>query len=259
MLRLISEGAFSDFVNWVIIYPAKYFTEFPSYVQMSLSTRDLTILGFLLLPLIFLFFKLRHTLTKDKNSLLLVTFLLVSLVLVYPRFSFFHLQLALAFISILFGYLLSKIKVGLLVPSIYCLIIFIVIAIPVVRIDWQAEARFLGKKDVKLGELIFQRTNPSDKIFLLGPFSSLYVFFGRVPPKRWTDNFGWYLEIPGVQKEIISRWKEDPPKYIFWQLPKDGNWFDPGTYQPKKITNWIEDNYTKIEKVSDNIWLWEKI
>lgn len=259
LVRLVQENALKDFVNWVLVYPAKYFTKFPGYVQMSLSTRDLTILGLFLLPLIFLFFKLRHTLTKDKNSLLLLTFLLVSLVMIYPRFSFFHFQLALAFVAILFGYLLSKTKIGLLLPSIYCLVVLMVIAIPVIRTDWQAEARFWGEKDIKLGELISQSTNPVDKVLLLGPFSSLYTLSGTVPPKRWTDNFGWYLEIPGVQEEIVSRWKDNPPRFIFWQGIGIGNWFDPGTYQPKKITSWIEENYTKTEKVSDNIWLWEKI
>lgn len=259
LVRLVQENALIDFLNWVLIYPAKYFTKFPGYVQMSLSTRDLTILGLLLLPLIFFLFKLKRALTKDKNSGLLAMFLLVSLALVYPRFSFFHFQPALAFIIILFGYLLTKVKINCLLPIAYCLVISVVIALPVIRTDWQKEARFWGEKDIKLGELLFQRTTLGDKIFLLGPFSSLYVFSERVPPKRWTDNFGWYLETPGVQEEIIGRWKENSPRYIFWQLRKDGNWFDLGVYQPKKITSWIEENYTMKEELDKNLFIWQKI
>ncbi len=260
ILRLIAENSLANFINWTLIYPLTYWSKFPGYVQMTLSNHQLLTLALLILPLVLLLVKSWKSFLANKPMLFTTCYLLLSFALVYPRFSFFHLQLVLAFIAILFGYLAGRIKSKFIYAlcAMYFVLIAIIIIRPTVISDWKKEPRFWGEKDIKLGELIFQRTNPDDKIFLLGPYSTLYVFAGRVPPKRWTDNFGWYLEIPGVQEEIISGWAKDPPESIFWQKPLKGNWHDLGVYQPKKIKNWIEENYIKKEEVSSGIWLWQR-
>ena len=74
-----------------------------------------------------------------------------------------------------------------------------------------------------------------------------------------SDNFGWYLEIPGVQEEIITRWEGNPPDTVIWRTPSKGNWHDLGTYQPAKIVNWISENYMKEKELQPEIWVWRKI
>ncbi|MBI4058747.1 hypothetical protein HY404_00750 [Candidatus Microgenomates bacterium] len=265
LIRLIQEGALGDFINWVIIYPLLWFGKFPGYLQSISSKRELIVLGILFFPLAFLW--RRRKILKDKDSQLILLFFLASLIAIYPRFSFFHFQIALAFLVILYGILLSKIKISsstiayFLVPS--ALLLFFVHR-SVITLEWGKEARFYGRDELALADLISQRVAPAEKVFLLGLPANLYVMSNRLPPKRWTDNFGWYLEIPGVQREIISRWEENLPaqaglpQFIFWRIPSQGNWFDLGTYQPQKIVKWIKDNYTKIEEVTPGIWLWEK-
>ena len=256
LVRLVQEGALVDFFNWVFWYPLTQWSKIIGYVRVELSPREILIVFLLSLPLIIGIAK-KLTIFAENNFKLLILFLIAALLAVYPRFSFFHLQTALAILVILYGYLLSKIKVSPLLVIFYLLLIAFFVYQPVLALYWQKEVRFYGRDDIELAQLISERVEKDDKVFLLGLHSGFYVMADRLPPKRWTDNFGWYLEIPGVQEEILSRWEQNPPTAIFWRTPSQGNWFDLGTYQPKKIAGWIEKNYTKKEEIKPAIWLWQ--
>jgi hypothetical protein len=132
------------------------------------------------------------------------------------------------------------------------------IALPTLKCNWQRETRFYGADDFEMAQSIREEVPKEEKVFLLGLHSGLYTLADRLPPKPWTDNFGWYLEIPEVQEKIISRWQRNKPRAIFWREPNPGNWFDLGTYQPQKITDWIEKNYTKKEEIKSGVWLWKR-
>jgi len=239
VLRLITEGALAGFFNWTLIYPLTWWSKFPGYVQMALTRREIAIIGLLFVPLALLIVKLKKELLKDTNSLLLILCVFVSLVLVYPRFSFFHLQLSIAFCAILYGVFLSKFKF----PYVLCTLYFVLIAVFIVKPaigDWQKETRFWENEEIKAAEIITNNTQPDDLVYLLGPQSSLYVFSGRLPPKPWTDNYIWYLEIPGIQEEIIKRWNSNKPEIVFTSRIQEGGWYDLGTYRPQKIVDWIK-------------------
>lgn len=266
IVRLIQEGALSDFLNWVLVYPLTKWGSVIGYIQMELSLRDWLVIMLLFAPLIFIILR-RQTILKDTTFQLLFLFLIGALVSVYPRFSFFHFQTAIALLAIIYGYMLSKTKITHLTiaqclsrSAKLCLLpiafIFILTHQPVISFDWGREARFYGQKDTEMAQIISSRVSKDERVYLLGLHSGLYPMSDRLPPKRWTDNFGWYLEIPGVQEEVIDRWQENTAKFIFWRIPSEGNPFDLGTYQPKKIVQWIEENYTKKEEVKPGIWLW---
>lgn len=259
LVRLVQENALGDFLNWTLLYPLTQFKNFPGYVHTELSRGEILVSVFLLVPLLFLLGK-NKKLLSDKNFQILLLFLFVSILIIYPRFSFFHAQTALAVLLVSYGYLVKDwpFKRLILFSAPTILLSFIFIQKPVLASDWQKEVRFYGKADMELAGLISNKVRPEEKVYLLGLFSGLYAMSERFPPKRWTDNFGWYLEIPGVSEEILSRWEENPPKYIFWKTPSPGNWFDIGTYQPQKIVKWIQGNYNKKEEIKPGIWLWEK-
>lgn len=246
VLRLTTEGALSGFFNWTLIYPFTWWSKFPGYVQMTLSRREIVILVLLVTPAILLVFKSGKSLFKEKSILLTTFYLLLSFVLVYPRFSFFHLQLSIAFCAILYGVFLSKLKFSYILHTAYCILLFVLICLPVLKTDWGEETRFWGSEDVKAAELIKNSTKPDDLIYLLGPHSGLYVLSGRLPPKPWVDNYGWYLEIPGVQEEIINRWETNKPEIVFTSNIQEGNWYNLGTYRPQKIVDWIKDENIQI-------------
>lgn len=256
--RLIQEGALADFVNWVFIYPLTKWGSITGYVSMEMSVGEVLVILILIAPIIL---KSRE-LWKNENLKLVLLFFVCALIAVYPRFSFFHFQTATAILAILYAYLLSKIKLTRL-TIVYCLVpivlIFFLVHKPVLALDWGGEPRFYTQEDVALSKLIGDRVAANESVYLLGLHSGLYVLADRLPPKRWTDNFAWYLEISGVQDEVISRWKNNPPEYIVWSTPKPGNPFDLGTYQPHIIVDWIRSSYTKETEIKSGIWVWKEI
>lgn len=257
LARLISEGALADFINWVLIYPLTKWGAITGYVSMEMTTGEVFVILILIAPII-----LRSLdLWKDENLKLILLFFACALIAVYPRFSFFHFQSAIAILAILYGYLLSGIKLTRLTISYSLLplvIIFFLVHKPVLERDWHTEPRFYTQDDIVLAKLIEDRVTGDKSVYIFGLHSGLYSLSNSLPPRRWTDNFAWYLEISGVQDEVISRWEDNPPKYVVWRTPSQGNPFDLGTYQPQKIAGWIEKNYTRKEEIKSGIWVWVK-
>ena len=238
IVRLITEGAILGFFNWTLIYPLTLFSKFQGYVQMALSGHQWLILVLLVIPVIPVLFIRKFS--------LITFYLLLSFIMIYPRFSFFHFQPGLAFIAIFYGVFFSRVRFFYMLHATYYILLFVLICLPVLKTDWQKEARFWGNEEIKTAGIISQKTNPKDLIYLLGPQSGLYVFSGRLPPKPWTDNYIWYLEIPGIQEGIIKRWKGNKPEIVFTNNIQAGNWYDLGTYGPQKIVDWIRNEKIEI-------------
>lgn len=259
LVRLVQENALQDFLNWTLLYPLLFWSKFPGYVQMDLSAKEWVTLSVLFIPTIFL--TLKRQVIKDSKLLLLLLFLAGSTASVYPRFSFFHFQSALSILVITSFYLVKDWKRGKILLGMLGILVILGVLVhrPIVLRTWGKETRFYGRGDFKASQIVKDFSKENEKVFLLGLPSQYYVMAGRIPPKRWTDNFGWYLEIPDVQGEILSRWENDPPEVVFRRIPSDGNWFDLGTYQPKKIVDYIDQNYIFVQGFKDNEFeLWVK-
>ncbi|MBI2268250.1 MAG: hypothetical protein HYU80_02240 [Candidatus Blackburnbacteria bacterium] len=258
LVRLWQENALTGFWKWVVWYPATQWSKFPGYVQMNIGVADQKILLLLLALLVLACWWGKKGMNKDTSLLFALGGL--SLVTIYPRFSFFHFQLALAFWSILCGLFLAKVTARIFVPTVtaFALIMIYLLHYPAIRVAWRKEARFAGAGDREFARNVAQVTKENETVFLQGAPSQLYVMARRLPPKPWADNYVWYLEIPGVQEEILSRWDQNPPLYIFWRIPTSGNWFDLGTYQPEKIVEYIKTNYNFERKVDSGIQIWKR-
>lgn len=254
LITLFSQKSLIDFINWTMIYSSQYWTKFPGYVQLSPTLRENLILFFLFLPVAYSVFKSSKKKFGDKYFLILFAFLISGIFGVYPRFSFFHLQPAIAFLVILIIYLADSFKFN----SYYLLFIPLVILVINFRSLSFGRTRFWENSDLVLAQTIQNETPNGRPMYLLGLNSNLYSFSGRLPNKPWLDNFGWYLEIPGIQELVINSFKENPPASIFWQTPQDGNWYDIGTYQPKMISDWIKKNYVIKKEIQKGIWEWVK-
>lgn len=258
--RIIQENQLTEFWNWTIFYPLFLWRDFPGYVQMELSARELLTLGIFLVPVI-AYVLLRNKI-KDEKFWLLVLFLIAGLVAIYPRFSFFHFQPSLVFFVLLYGYIAQGLNLQQRIIGIFLFFLFLFPFIykPAFTFEWRKEHRFYGQQEKEFAEFLKIKIGEKKNVFLFGLPSQFYSMTGTLPPKPWTDNFGWYLEIPGVQEMVVERWSNPPagglPDFIFWRMPSSGNWFDLGTYQPQKIVSWIKENYTKKEEVSSGIWLW---
>ena len=252
VLKLYSIGDLSHFLNWTVLYPSSSWTSFPTYVDMMLSKREIAIVSIAFVPLtLYLLFRIK----EQKQNLVLWSMLVVSLIVVYPRFSFFHLQSALAIASILVGITFARRKQYAVIVGILVLL-YPLVQRPAFTSDWRKPDRFNTRADKELSMKISNQVSEEETIYLLSVPSSYYVYADRLPPELWVDNFGWYYEVSGVQESVLSAWQEIPPDYILWKEAEVGEWYELGTYEPQMITSWIMDNYSKQEELQNGIWLW---
>lgn len=251
LVRLLQEDALQGFLNWVVIYPSLYWSKFPGYVQMAVSKSQALIVTLLVSPLLISGYK-----NKNREWQILLIFMGLSLISVYPRFSFFHLQSLIAFSAVAFGLAWSSSKQTARIALLACVLLLLWRVSPGARYEWGRETRFLGENDKKLASEIFNNLQGGTSIYLLGLNSNLYQLTNTLPPKPWLDNFGWYLEIPGVQEETLSRWEQNPPQTIFWKKPNSGNWYDLRAYQPAEVVEYINTNYIFEKDLNSEIQIW---
>lgn len=257
ILKLAAEDTLLWFLNWLFIYPMTQWSNFPGYVQMTMTGTQTLIIVLLIAPFV-LGIKTFTNKANRSEKVFLLAFVLASFLSIYPRFSFFHFQMGIALISIGLVLQLSKAKD---VSKFGIVLIFFLIPYvhkPVLNLYWRKEARFYSSQEKRVSEIIQKLTNKGEKVYFLGMHSGLYVFSDRLPPEPWTDNFGWYLEIDEVQRSILERWDSNPPKYVVWNDPKKGNWYDLGTYQPNMITDWVKNNYYKTDSIQKGVVLWQR-
>lgn len=253
---LFSTKSLSYFINWNFDFPAKYWTVFPGYVRLELSNQEWRTLFLIIVPALVLIALKFKEIVSNKIFTVIYLFLLAGVISVYPRFSFFHFQSALAFCAIIFGIYYAKLTPSVYLVSIYFAVLLTMVSLPVIKTNWNKETRFWGAGDVKFANLVSNKVGEGG-VYLLGPHSSYYVLSDKIPPKPWLDNFGWFFEVPSVQEDTINRWKENPPSSIIIQGAVVGNWYDLGTYRPKLILSWIETNYTKTEEIAPGVWNWK--
>lgn len=251
-------NAILEFWNWIIFYPITEWSKFPGYVNFNISKRQLITLVLMFSPLFFAVINWKKF-YNDKIFLLAFSFLLVSVITIYPRFSFFHIQPGIAFLVIMlgkvFGEIPQKLKILYLISVLITVLLVVVINFKSVVGD---KIRFFDMQDLQLSEDIVRKTKNSQTTYFLGINSSEYVYAGKIPPKNWSDNFGWYLEIAGVQKWVINGLKSGRPETIYWKIPKKGNWHDLGVYQPQEIVKYIRLNYHKTGNIESDIEIWKR-
>jgi hypothetical protein len=239
-IYLATDNNLINFLNWTLIYPLKYWSSFPGYVDFNLSNRQIVIIMFLCLHSFIgsvILFK-----SQKKLSIFLLFNLLISLILIYPRFSFFHAQLFIAISIVLTAPIFLNKYTQRLIP--FTIIILFYFLYPYLKTSWQKEARFYSPNEIILSQQI-KKVSSSNSIYLHNMPSHYYALGNFLPPKPWVDNYIWYWEIPNVQQNTIERWTKNPAESVVLSPFQSGNWYDLGTYKPKQISNWLESNYNK--------------
>lgn len=255
---LFVSNTFWDFWNWNVYYPLNFWPDFPGYVEFSLSKSQILVLLLLGLPVLFSGLRFKEF-VNNWFFRLAVLFLIGALIAVYPRFSYFHLQGAIAFVVVLIAVIAKNLsKNTKFALAAFCIICSLGIVFLNTRFRNTEDYRFYTDEDVKMAQYIEKKVGKGNHVFLLGGYCSLYVFSNTLPPKYWGDNFGWYFEIDGVQEKFILGIKNDKPRYIFRSKAMDGDWFRIGIYQPKKVVEYINKEYKKIEELDNSIEIWEK-
>lgn len=249
VLIFVSLGnIFNDYFFWTTVVPLFWYPKLPGYSNWP------TILQFLVVALIFLpgvMLAVRNLKTSDNLKMILLAWLGLFLI-AFPRFDYFRFQPALAVYMVLLAAILKKENLK------YLILPIILAALILTRnnlANLNLPARFYGSEELMLAKRIKDLTLPNERVYMLGVPSIGYVLSNRLPPKPWIDNYVWYLEIEGLQEKVIQGFERDTPKVIFWKTPQQGNWYDLGTYQPKKLTEYIKKYYEKIDQ-KDEIEIW---
>lgn len=247
-------GIFKDYLFWTLSFPLYWLTRIPGYAILPTPKQWLSL--FLLIgPLLIGIFK---RFKKDRLDLIKFFTLLffASLIAAFPRFSYLHLQPALGTYVILVSLLFATKRVNSVLFMGPVLLVGLVFWIKILPQVSQPTRFYEQRGIVDLAQFIKDNTKSSDKIYLLGPHSLLYVLSDRLPPKPWIENYVWHFEIDRMQEKTIQHWEQDMPSAVLWSTPKHGNWYDLGAYQPKEVVQWIKANYTRTKEAQSGTWLW---
>ena len=247
------KGIFHDYFFWTITVPIYWYPKFPGYSGLP-SNNDIFVIALLLLPGLIGFLKKFKKIDLEL-SLIFISFFGAFLA-AFPRFGYFRFQPAAALYVVLFAMILSKEKLKNIIFYFTPLLISILLLFKISQPLFNLPARFFSDRDILLSKSIAETANSTDRIYILGESSLIYVLTNKLPPKPWVDNYVWYMEIDGMQERVLRGFSSDPPKFIFRKIPKNGNWYDLGVYQPSKIINFVEQNYQKKDIIEDSIEVW---
>lgn len=252
---LITQGVFREYLFWTMEFPLVWLPQFPGYSDLPAKKNILLLFLMFGLPA---FYLLKNFSKKNVFQRIILASIIATVVMAFPRFSYFHLQPAIATLVIFFTIVLKEAKKS----SIFFLMIGMLYALllwkdyrPFIGVE---TARFYDNEEQDLARFISQNTKQNDRIYFLGPHSMLYVLSDRLPPKPWIENFTWHFEIPGMQEKQIAGFENEQNLVIFKQAPLNGNWYDLGVYQPKKIQEYINTNFEVVNRNQEGIEVWKR-
>ena len=172
---------------------------------------------------------------------------------IFPRWGLFHLQPALPFLAILFGFYLS-LSNHKISKVLYLALISVFLYRQIHQI-WQMPDRFSENSFLEAANYVKENTEESDKILVLNTWESLYALADRLPAsKPLFPYLPWYLDKSETQTLIVSGLKSSPPVLVIrGELQESGL----GAYQPEHIVNYVSQNYFPAVKI-DSIHVLKK-
>lgn len=242
---LVAQKSLQEFLLWNFIYPFTQWSSFPGYVNFSLTKRDVLLVILISFPVI---------ISAIKKQYLVVLLYIVGLISIYPRFSFFHMQPAIAISAVSLGVVSLRKVEQYLVFTFVILFTIVLLRVPVTT----GGVRFFEESTYKLSEKLSNEIKPDSRVLFVNIPSQYYQLTHHLPPKPWFDTYGWYYEMPGESDRVIHAYQVSPPEYIVRQLPQPGNWYDLGTYEPQAITNFLEKDYIEQSTIDQNITIWKR-
>lgn len=238
-LVLLALGIWGDFIRWAFEFGILQLPRAEGQVYLpGLRQLVASLLPFaILFPLV---------LEKGRKNTDLIVWAFFGLLGIYPRFELFHFQPALPFLAIGAGIVLSKFinkKFVLVLLAVgYLFSIYILVG----KL-WLKGTRFFEPEVLEVASYIKENTKPGEEIYVINAWDSLYTLSDTVPAIRpWIPHLSWYMELPGIQDEIVSDLAENNPRLIV-----QGEYEETGlsAYRPAKVDEYLSQNY----KVKDRI------
>jgi len=241
-------GIFDDFSFWAIKFGTGMLPK--SQGQVSLPTLKQSIIAYLPYFVLIILVKIKKrkdlivliilVKIKKRKDLMLLSFWTIFLSLgAFPRWGLFHFQPALPFLSILGALIIYRLPKGKNLRNIVLItFVFLVLTLfsKVVYNDWNTS-------------VISNNTDKEDKIYVLNAWDSVYALSSTLPAARpWIPHLSWYMELEGVQENIVKDLSQNNPKLIvIGRFTKEGL----SSYKPDKIVEYIESNYAKETSIGN--------
>lgn len=233
---------FTEFFFWSLEYPLFILPRSPGF-QLLPTFKQLILLLFAFSPVVFL-------LNKNK---ILVTCFFISLVFAFPRFAYFHLQHAAAFLSLLLPQFFRNRK-WLAIYTFGLSVLFLQFTFK----EWGKGVRFFEPEVLRAREnliLVLPQTRP---VFFYNVPSQYFAGTKLLPVKPWADTFPWYLELPGMQVRIIMSLEMQKVQWVVHSEFSEADEFKLGAYRPQLLDQYIRQNYSEKTRVDALVLLERK-
>lgn len=245
-------GSIKDYFFWVFKYPyvhlqSQGFSIFPTLRQL--------VVFFVFIFLAFIQFFINR---RDRKIQIIFIFFLSSLFYAIPRFAFFHLQPAVAFFALLFLAKISKRNfVGRLTVS-FGLLFAVCTFFLYYPKYLHKEVRFYDKKTIESAAVLGSQLRDKGPVYFYNISSEYFVIGDILPIKPWADTFPWYLQSTSLQERILKSLKSDDVRFIVMRKFKNEGEFVPGSYIPRSIDIYINENFKAVGAINNEIWILEK-
>jgi hypothetical protein len=221
---------------WAIVYPFTQATRLPGYVSL---------ITFNQLPRVLLLVSPLFLMGLFRKQLIIFYWGIAALLFTFPRFDYFHLQ-AGAPLIILSGLVLfqhrSKVRFIQFVILAYLCILIILTGRYALKNQGQP-VRFFEPEVISTAQKLANQLPHNQEIFFYNTPSQYFVSAQLLPLKPWADTFPWYLEIPGLQQQIIDRLEEHD--LVVEQNFIEGGSYALGAYRPQDIQAYLNSHYVE--------------
>ncbi len=235
-----------EFMYWSIWHPLFVHSRIPGFM-LPPNRREIILTLLLFLPYLVIFF--------NKHTRLWIMGLILSSFLILPRFAYFHLIPALTFVSILLPEIL-KIKKIKMLTVMYLLLFFSLSAFFIIK-SWQKPVRFFDPEVLKDRNRLAESLPTNSTIYFYNIPAHYFVMTPFTPIKPWADTFPWYLEVSGVQEQIIQS-LHDTQYVVHTPFQNEGD-FIPGTYKPKLINKYFQEHFSLQSMITPQLLLFKRV
>jgi hypothetical protein len=259
VIYLIGNNLWTDFVKWAINFGIFYLPTDPGQIQLP-TLKQLLALSIPFAPVFILSFLKEN----KKMVLIVIAWSLFASLGVYPRWEYFHFQPAIPFIAIAWGILFFNIKnlpqknIKMLIPvAVIILMGTIYLQSRFYFLNWQKPTRFYDDYILETAKWIKNNTVPNEKIYCLNCWDHLYALSDTLPAvSPLIHTLPWHLEYPGMQEKYVSDLKVNKPRFVLFQPYTESGL---GSYRPKLIDQFLQENYIKTKMIARTFWVLEPI
>ncbi len=227
-------GTLWDFYNQTLVYIFSYHVANNLQEQWPTKGQIILLIAIFLVPIVSATWQRKYFLAAVAA---------VSMLGIFTRFEYFHLQPALPFLALILA------ETWLIWPLI--LILFG----RIVMMTIGSEPRFMIRQILNQAKIINQYVTPGSKTLIMTSTDHLYWLTGTLPAGNFFgSSIPWNFNYPGVQERVVSGLISDRPKYVFLSSCFEAKYT---CYQPIVIEEFVKNNYVLKLKLADGTRVFE--